>query len=117
MLSNKRPLKFKQLGKTLLTALSLAGLTACSNPTIHLFGAKDGLAETLQANSQYKVISRSNDNVETFSQNTLISPSDLSPQGLQELIQVLKQQQIDIDRIAYGSYRNHSYQKAILVYI
>ncbi|MCV6623584.1 MAG: hypothetical protein OIF51_17740 [Cellvibrionaceae bacterium] len=40
----------------------------------------------------------------------MISPSDLKQQELQSLVELLKQQGVEIDHIAYGNYRNHSYQ-------
>ncbi len=107
----KRLLKFHRPSAIWVVALFSCLLTACSTQhTIHLFGADEKLSKPLEAINGYKVIARGDDNIEAFSQHTLISPSDLSEQELQDLIKLLKQQDIEIDHIAYGSYRNHSYQ-------
>ncbi|WP_299776350.1 hypothetical protein [uncultured Pseudoteredinibacter sp.] len=102
--------KLRQNGVSLAATILVMLLTGCSSHTIHLFGDKKDLHEELQSKSGFKVIARSNESAKAFTQNTLISPSDLKQQELQSLIELLKQQGVEIDHIAYGSYRNHSYQ-------
>lgn len=102
--------KLQQNGISLIATILVMLLTSCSSHTIHLFGDKKGLHEELQSKGGFKVIARSNESAEAFTQNTLISPSDLKQQELQSLIALLKQQGVEIDHVAYGSYRNHSYQ-------
>jgi len=102
--------KLRQNGVCLIATMLAVLLTGCSSHTIHLFGDKKGLHEELQSKSGFKVIARSNESAKAFTQNTLISPSDLKQQELQSLIALLKQQGVEIDHVAYGSYRNHSYQ-------